>query len=115
MKQFLIALVLTISAFAQNAQPQLTDAQKEDYKRVIVPLKNEGIKAMNSVGLIDSMFDKIEKTPSGFFSGAFASTVGRLYGSDANTALRELKGLQEALVTQIPRTAGRNPTLMLPA
>jgi hypothetical protein len=49
---------------------------------------------------------KVSNAPSGALSGAYASSVGRLFGTDENTALRELTSLSKALVTQIPRLPG---------
>jgi hypothetical protein len=85
---------------------KLTDQQKLDYTKVVLPVINEGLKASTAKTQLAQIMSKVSNAPSGALSGAYASSVGRLFGTDENTALRELTSLSKALVTQIPRLPG---------
>ena len=90
----------------KELETKLTDQQKLDYKQVILPVINEGVKAGTAKTQLAQIKDKVANAPSGVLSGAYASSVGALFGTDANTALRELTSLSKALVTMIPRLPG---------
>jgi hypothetical protein len=85
---------------------KLTDQQKLDYTKVVLPVINEGLKASTAKTQLAQIMSKVNNAPSGALSGAYASSIGRLFGTDENTALRELTSLSKALVTQIPRLPG---------
>lgn len=85
---------------------KLTDQQKLDYTKVVLPIINEGLKASTAKTQLAQIMSKVSNAPSGALSGAYASSLGRLFGTDENTALRELTSLSKALVTQIPRLPG---------
>ena len=85
---------------------KLTDQQKLDYTKVVLPVINEGLKASTAKTQLAQIKSKVSNAPSGALSGAYASSVGRLFGTDENTALRELNSLSKALVTMIPRLPG---------
>jgi len=85
---------------------KLTDQQKLDYTKVVLPVINEGLKASTAKAQLAQIKSKVANAPSGALSGAYASSLGRLFGTDENTALRELTSLSKALVTQIPRLPG---------
>lgn len=87
---------------AQN----LTDQQKIDYRQVVIPTINEGKKASSALNELKGIETTISKAPSGMASGAFANSVGALFGTDENTALRELARVQKSLLAQIPRLPG---------
>jgi len=87
-------------------ESKLTDQQKLDYTKVVLPVINEGLKASTAKTQLAQILSKVGNAPSGALSGAYASSVGRLFGTDENTALRELQSLSKALVTQIPRLPG---------
>lgn len=85
---------------------KLTDQQKLDYKQVVLPVINEGLKAGTAKTQLAQILGKVSSAPSGTLSGAYASSIGRLFGTDDNTALREIQSLSKALVTMIPRLPG---------
>jgi len=85
---------------------KLTDQQKLDYTKVVLPVINEGLKASTAKSQLAQIMSKVNSAPSGLLSGAYASSVGALFGTDDNTALREIASLSKALVTQIPRLPG---------
>lgn len=85
---------------------KLTDQQKIDYKQNVVPIVQEAVKASNALMQTAQLRDIIQKAPSGAFSGGLASSVGALFGTDENTALRNLTALSKSLITQIPRLPG---------
>jgi hypothetical protein len=87
-------------------ESKLTDQQKLDYTKVVLPIINEGLKASTAKTQLAQIMGKVSNAPSGTLSGAYASSVGRLFGTDDNTALREIASLSKALVTQIPRLPG---------
>jgi len=91
---------------AREQEGKLTDQQKIDYKTIIVPILNEGIKASTALGTVKQMERVINDAPSGAISGAYASSVGRLFSTDDNTALQSLQSLSKQLMTQIPRLPG---------
>jgi hypothetical protein len=85
---------------------KLTDQQKIDYSKVIVPVMNEGTKASSAIMQLQGLENVINKAPSGVIEGVAATTVGSLFGTDANTAMRELERIQKSLLAQIPRLPG---------
>lgn len=90
----------------QESRLKLTDEQKEVLRKIVTPTILEGAKGATALAQVQQLRQKIEKAPSGAISGAFASSVGRLLGTDENTALRELTSLSKALIPQIPRLPG---------
>jgi hypothetical protein len=90
----------------KEQEGKLTDQQKIDYTKNIVPIVQEGVKASNALMQTEQLKDIIQKAPSGAFSGAMAASVGALFGTDENTALRNLAALSKSLITQIPRLPG---------
>jgi hypothetical protein len=90
----------------EKTAQQLTDQQKIDYRQVVIPIINEGTKASSALNELKGIETTISKAPSGAVSGALASSVGALFGTDENTALRELERTQKSLLAQIPRLPG---------
>lgn len=90
----------------REQEGKLTDQQKIDYTKNVVPIVQEGVKASNALMQTAQLRDIIQKAPSGAFSGALASSAGALFGTDENTALRNLAALSKSLITQIPRLPG---------
>jgi hypothetical protein len=89
---------------ANNAK--LTDEQKIVFKEVIIPVQKDGVAASSALLQLQGVEDKIAKAPSGVISGALANSVGALFGTESNTALRELDRLQKSLLAQMPRLPG---------
>ena len=85
---------------------KLTDTQKMQYKQIILPLINEGIKSVSALSDVQSLKKYIEKAPSGLPSAAISGTIGRVWGTDENTAMREIETLQKKMITSIPRLPG---------
>jgi hypothetical protein len=90
----------------KEQEAKMTDQQKIDYKTIVVPILNEGVKAGTALGTVKALERVIETAPSGAISGAYASSVGKLFGTDDNTALQSLQSLSKQLITQIPRLPG---------
>jgi len=95
----------------KEQESKLTDQQKIEYNKVIVPIINEGIKASTALAQVGQLKNQIEKAPSGVLSGVYASSVGRLLGTDENTAMRNLDSLSKALIPMIPRLPGSSSNL----
>lgn len=91
---------------AKEQEGKMTDQQKIDYKTIVVPILNEGVKAGTALGTVKALERVIETAPSGAISGAYASSVGKLFGTDDSTALQSLQSLSKQLMTQIPRLPG---------
>lgn len=85
---------------------KLTDEQKMVFRSNVLPIINEGTKAQTAITQLGALEDKINKAPSGVFAGTMARSVGALFGTDANTALRELESLSKGLIPTIPRLPG---------
>jgi hypothetical protein len=90
----------------KEQEAKMTDQQKIDYKTIVVPILNEGVKAGTALGTVKALERVIETAPSGAISGAYASSVGKLFGTDDSTALQSLQSLSKQLMTQIPRLPG---------
>ena len=60
---------------------------------------------------VTTLKDIVAKAPSGIVSGVGAKTIGALFGTDENTALRKLEGLSKRLITLIPRLPGAQSNL----
>jgi hypothetical protein len=90
----------------KEQEGKLTDQQKIDYTKNVVPIVQEGVKASNALMQMTQLKDIVNKAPSGAFSGAMASSVGALFGTDENTALRNLSALSKGLIPLIPRLPG---------
>lgn len=88
------------------AQDRLTDEQKLVLRNYVTPIVQEGIKGQSALLSVQSLRDIIEKAPSGVMSGAYAKSVGALFGTDENTALRRLETTAKSLIPQIPRLPG---------
>lgn len=85
---------------------KLTDEQKLNYTKVVLPIINESAKANTALTMLDQLQETINRAPSGTLKGGYASTVGALFGTDDNTALRELDNMSKALLPQVPRLPG---------
>jgi len=90
----------------KDQEGKLTDQQKVEYKNIVVPILNEGVKASTALSTVNAMEKVINNAPSGAISGAYASSVGRLFGTDDSTALQSLQASTKQLLTQIPRLPG---------
>lgn len=95
----------------REQESKLTDQQKIDYRQNVVPIVQEGVKADSALMQVTALKDIINKAPSGVVSGAGAKTIGALFGTDENTALRKLEGLSKGLITMIPRLPGAQSNL----
>jgi hypothetical protein len=84
----------------------LTDEQKIKFNKVVVPIINESAKANTALTMLDQIQETIGKAPSGVLQGAYAKSVGALFGTDDNTALRQLESMSKALLPQVPRLPG---------
>jgi hypothetical protein len=85
---------------------KLTPEQNNIHKNVIVPIINQGLKAGDALLALDQIENVAKTAPSGIVKGAMANSVGRLFGTDDNTALTNLNTLSKSLVTMIPRLPG---------
>lgn len=85
---------------------KLTDEQKITFNKIVVPAQQEAAKASSGLMQVAQLRNVVENAPSGALSGAFASSVGRLFGTDDNTALRQLESLSKGLIPMIPRLPG---------
>ena len=84
----------------------LTDEQKIKFNKVVVPIINESAKANTALTMLDQIQETIAGAPSGVLKGAYAKSVGALFGTDDNTALRQLESMSKALLPQVPRLPG---------
>ena len=89
-----------------EADKKLTDEQKLNYTKVVLPIINESAKANTALTMLDQIGDTISKAPNGALKGAYAKSIGALFGTDDNTALRELENMSKALLPQVPRLPG---------
>jgi hypothetical protein len=87
-------------------EKKLSDEQKTTLNKIVLPIINEGIKGNSALMQVEALRSKIESAPSGTLSGAYASSIGRLFGTDDNTALRQLDALSKGLIPMIPRLPG---------
>jgi hypothetical protein len=85
---------------------KLTPEQNNIHKNVIVPIINQGLKANDALMALDQIENVAKSAPSGIVKGALANSVGKLFGTDDNTALANLNSLSKSLLTQIPRLPG---------
>ncbi len=111
MRQDALAYQKTNTAMAfqlkqQELDKKLTDEQKITYRSVIVPTITEGIKASTALASVDQITETIKNAPSGALSGYYNKSLGAWFGTDANTALRDLDREAKLLITQIPRLPG---------
>lgn len=90
----------------REQEGKMTDEQKATYNKIIIPIINEGIKGNTALMQVQRLADKVQGAPSGVLEGVYAASLGRLLGSDENTALRELEGLSKGLIPMIPRLPG---------
>jgi hypothetical protein len=89
----------------------LTPQQKLDYQKIVQPAILEASKANTALNQLDQMREISQRAPSGILQGGTAATLGRLTGSDKNTALRELEAQTSSLITLIPRLPGSQSNL----
>jgi cytochrome c556 len=87
-------------------EKKLTDEQKILFRQSVIPIINEGTKATNALTALAQIQDVASRAPSGIIKGAMANSVGKLFGTDDNTALADLNSLSKSLLTQIPRLPG---------
>lgn len=85
---------------------KLSDEQKILYRQSVIPIINEGVKASEAITSLGQIKKVVETAPSGAIKGGLAKSVGALFGTDDNTALRDLEALSKSLVTKIPRLPG---------
>ena len=90
---------------------KLTDQQKIDYQKNVVPIIQEGIKAQSALMQVTALKDAISKAPSGFVPGLGAVTIGKLFSTEQNEMLRKIEGLSKGLITMIPRLPGPQSNL----
>jgi hypothetical protein len=95
----------------REQESKLTDEQKITLNKVVIPIVNEGIKGNTALMQVQALRDQIEGAPSGVLSGVYASSVGRLFGTDENTAMRNLESMQKGLIPMIPRLPGSSSNL----
>jgi hypothetical protein len=90
----------------EQESKQLTDQQKIEYNKIIVPVIKQGEQALGAMNEVDSIRTTVASSPSGMLEGFFASTIGSAVGSDKNTAQRALDSWSKRMITQIPRLPG---------
>lgn len=90
---------------AEDAK-KLTDEQKATYNKVIIPILNQGSKAVEAMNETDFIRTKVLSAPSGLLRGIRAATWGALMGTDENTAQREIESWSKKMITLIPRLPG---------
>lgn len=90
---------------------KLTDQQKIDYQKNVVPIIQEGVKAQSALMQVTALKDAISKAPSGFVPGLGAVTIGKLFSTEQNEMLRKIEGLSKGLITMIPRLPGSQSNL----
>lgn len=90
----------------EENEKKLSDEQKITFNKIVTPIINEGIKGNSALMQVQALRDVIESAPSGTISGAYAASVGRLFGTDDRTAQLKLEGLSKGLIPLIPRLPG---------
>ena len=85
---------------------KLNDTQKMQYKTVVLPVIQEGVKATSALADVEALKGYINRAPSGIASSVASATYGRLFNTDQNTAMREIEALQKKMLTSIPRLPG---------
>ena len=90
----------------KEAEKHLTDEQKIVLNKTIIPIINEGVKGNSAIMQVEALRNAIESAPSGFVSGVYSSSVGRLFGTDDRTAQTKLQALSKGLIPLIPRLPG---------
>lgn len=87
-------------------EKKLSDEQKIVLNKNVIPIINEGVKASSALMQVQSLKNVIESAPSGAAAGYTAATVGALFGTKDNEALRRLDSLSKGLIPLIPRLPG---------
>ena len=87
-------------------EKKYSDKDKMLYRNSVLPIINEGAKASEALLALSQLQEVAAKAPSGVFAGGMASSVGALFGSDDNTAMRDLTAMSRSLQTKIPRLPG---------
>jgi hypothetical protein len=85
---------------------KLNDTQKMQYKTVVLPAIQEGVKATSLLSDVEALKGYVARAPSGLPSSAISGTIGRLVNSDQNTAMREIEASQKKMLANIPRLPG---------
>ena len=85
---------------------KLNDTQKMQYRQIVLPAIQEGIKASTSLADVEALKGYVARAPSGLASSAVSGTYGRLFNTDQNTAMREIAATQKKMLTSIPRLPG---------
>lgn len=85
---------------------KLNDTQKMQYKTVVLPVIQEGVKATAALADVEALKGYINRAPSGVASSIASATYGRLFNTDQNTAMREIEASQKKMLTSIPRLPG---------
>jgi hypothetical protein len=99
---------------AQNLQEQrleankgkLNDQQKMDYKSQVLPIITKGNQAREAIESIQTLKSKIPNAPSGAIEGLYSGSVGALFGTDSNTAMREIEVWSKEMMSKVPRLPG---------
>jgi hypothetical protein len=87
-------------------EKKYSDKEKMLYRNSVLPIINEGAKASEALLALSQLQEVAAKAPSGVFAGGMANSVGALFGSDDNTAMRDLTAMSRSLQTKIPRLPG---------
>jgi len=83
-----------------------SDQEKILYKNSVIPIINQGAKASEALVALSQIQDVVSNAPSGVFAGLKANSVGALFGTDDNTALRNLQSMSRSLLPLVPRLPG---------
>jgi len=87
-------------------EKKYSDKEKMLYKNSVLPIINEGAKASEALTALSQLQEIASKAPSGVFAGTMANSIGALFGTDDNTAMRNLTAMSRSLQTKIPRLPG---------
>jgi uncharacterized protein (DUF2267 family) len=90
----------------EGIKGKLTDQQKMDYKSQVLPIITKGNQAREAIESIQTLKAKIPKAPSGAVEGLLSSSIGALFGTDSNTAMREIEMWSKEMMSKVPRLPG---------
>lgn len=85
---------------------KLTDEQKYALKTYVGPIVQQGQQAAMALEQLKQLRQAVNDAPSGLPRGLAASSVGKLFGTKENEALRSITALSKGLIPLIPRLPG---------
>ncbi len=90
----------------RRSQEMMSPQEKLDYQHVVLPAIEQATNASKFIGQLNQLRSISSRAPSGIIESGVASTAGKLTGSDANTAQRELSALSAGMISMAPRAPG---------